>query len=185
MKKKKKKKLAIAALSLAVSASIAGALLAESVFSFETINFPTDTFTQLLGINDNGGIAGYHGSGAAGHPNQGFTLVPPRSFNGQNFPGSVQTQVIGINNGAGTDGFYIDTAGVNHGFTTIAGTFATVDFPNKTSVLTQLLGINNEDEVAGYWQNGAGVQFPFTEKAARSHPSIHLCRQIRALRLRG
>ena len=73
--------------------------------------------------------------------------------------------MVAINAGGNTAGFYIDNSGVNHGFTKIAGKFATVDFPNTTSVLTQLLGINGQNEVAGYWQNGSGAQFPFTEKS--------------------
>jgi hypothetical protein len=57
--------------AVAIFACIANSIMASTVFSFEAINFPTDTFTQLLGINNNGEVAGYHGSGVAGHPNQG------------------------------------------------------------------------------------------------------------------
>ena len=82
----------------------------ETRFTFQTIIFPGDTFTQLLGINDFEVIAGYHGSGAAGHPNKGFVFTFPNTFTPENFPNSAQTQVIGINNRGFTDGFYIDTA---------------------------------------------------------------------------
>jgi len=86
-------------------------------YNFQSISNPNDvTFTQLLGINNAGAIAGYFGSGATGHPNQGFTLILPNSFTSENFPSSVQTQVVGINNAGDTAGFYIDTAGVTHGF---------------------------------------------------------------------
>src|ERR1700688_2002847 len=146
---------------LAVFVCLSMSVLADTVYSFETVIFPGDTFTQLLGINNAGKIAGYHGSGATGHPNQGFTLTLPNQFTSEDFPGSVQTQVIGINNRGNTDGFYIDTAGVNHGFIDLHGPFTTNDFPNKTSVLTQLLSLNDKNEIAGYWQNGAGTQFPF------------------------
>jgi len=47
-------------------------------------------------------IAGYFGSGAAGHPNKGYTVVRPYNnqvdFTNENYPGSVQTQATGINN---------------------------------------------------------------------------------------
>ena len=33
------------------------------------------TFNQLLGINNEGTIAGYFGSGAQGHANKGYTLT--------------------------------------------------------------------------------------------------------------
>jgi hypothetical protein len=146
---------------LAVFVCLSMSVLADTVYSFQTVIFPGDTFTQLLGINNSGRIAGYHGSGAPGQPNQGFTLLLPNHFTSENFPGSAQTQVIGINNEGNTDGFYVDAAGVNHGFIDIHGTFTTIDFPNKTSVLTQLLSLNDKSEIAGYWQNGAGTQFPF------------------------
>ena len=44
------------------------------------------------------------------------------------------TQVIGINNNLTTDGFYVDKAGITHGFYhTSNGTFTTVDFPGTAS----------------------------------------------------
>src|SRR5579862_2490522 len=60
----------------------------------------TDTFTQLLGINNNDIVAGYHGAATtAANPNKGFTYNPAsNTFTDENYPGSVQTQVIGINN---------------------------------------------------------------------------------------
>ena len=72
-------------------------------FKFQDITNTNDpTFNQELGINDAGVIAGYFGSGAAGHPNKGYTVVRPYNaqsdFTNENFPGSVQTQVTGINN---------------------------------------------------------------------------------------
>ncbi len=39
-------------------------------FHFRTVSFPNDTFTQLLGINDEEMIAGYHGALS----NAGFVL---------------------------------------------------------------------------------------------------------------
>ena len=58
--------------------NIAGAT--STTYSFTTIDFPGDPFTQLLGINDDSLIAGYHGSGAAGSPNKGFRLTLPETF---------------------------------------------------------------------------------------------------------
>src|SRR5258707_15713958 len=75
-------------------------------FKFRDITNANDpTFNQELGINNARVIAGYFGSGAAGHPNKGYTVVRPYNtqldFTNENFPGSVQTQVIGINNRGG------------------------------------------------------------------------------------
>ena len=113
----------------------------ENRFSFQTVIFPGDTFTQLLGINDFEMIAGYHGATV----NQGFVFTFPNNFTPENFPGSAQTQVIGINNRGFTDGFYIDSALTTHGFLDINGTFTTVDFPGTT--FNQLLGLNIHDRL--------------------------------------
>lgn len=62
-----------------------GAALAGPIFTVQTVQFPTDpAFTQLLGINNAGTIAGFHGAATA----QGFTLTVPNNFTSQNFPGS-------------------------------------------------------------------------------------------------
>jgi hypothetical protein len=59
-------------------------------------------------------IAGYFGSGAQGHPNQGYLLDPPYSsgsFVPENFPGSVQTQVTGLNDRGVTVGLKLSRSG--------------------------------------------------------------------------
>src|SRR5258708_13594792 len=101
-------------------------------------------FSQLLGINDEEMIAGYHGAAT----NVGFVFSFRNSFTSENFPNSVQTQVIGINNRGYTDGFYIDAAGINHGFLDINGTFTTLDFP--CTPLNHLTDLNNLEQHAHY-----------------------------------
>ncbi len=143
-------------------------------YSFTSISNPNDpTFTQLLGINKAGVVAGYYGSGAdAQHPNKGFVLTLPNTFTPENYPNSAQTQVIGINNHGDTDGFYIDTAGVTHGFTDIGGSFATVDVPGTT--FNQLLGLNNNGEQAGYYAFGPSNNQTFVPLIRRPDGSILL-----------
>ena len=49
----------------------------DVAYTFQTVNFPNDTFTQLLGINNsNSLIAGYHGATV----NKGFRLTLPSTF---------------------------------------------------------------------------------------------------------
>ncbi len=132
---------------------------ATVTFKFQTINFSGDVFTQLLGINKDNVIAGYHGSGATGHPNKGFVLTLPNHFALENFPGSVQTQVIGINDAGSTDGFYVDTKGINHGFLNIGSTFETRDYPGTT--FNQLLGLNNENQASGFYADAKGIDHGF------------------------
>ncbi len=142
----------VAAMGVCSATSISAG---EDRFHFQTISFPDDTFTQLLGINDFERIAGYHGAAV----NKGFVFTFPNNFTSENFPASAQTQVIGINNRGYTDGFYIDAAGTNHGFLDINGTFTTVDFPGTT--LNQLLGLNGLEQAAGYYADAAGIDHPY------------------------
>jgi hypothetical protein len=140
---------------MAVFFSAAQSVRADG-FAFQTVMDPGDpNFTQLLGIDNASTIAGYFGDGTV-VPNNGFTLVLPNSFTPENFPGSVQTQVVGINNEDETVGFWIDTAGVRHGFTDVGGTFHPVNNPN-TATVTQLLGVNDGGRAAGYWSDSAVI----------------------------
>ncbi len=137
-------------------------------FKFQDITNANDpTFNQELGINNAGVIAGYFGSGAAGHPNKGYTVVRPYNtqldFTNENFPGSVQTQVIGINNRdelgfdrvfrGTTVGFWSNMNNANmvnnnFGFVNIGGQdgrFINVNNPNTGTIngvaTNQLLGV--------------------------------------------
>ena len=108
--------LARASAAVAATSTVAGALLlaggpafaaagahhhtaAATSYTFTTLDDQADpTFNQLLGINSHNVIAGYFGSGAAGHPNKGYLLDPPYgqgNYVNENFPGSAQTQVTG------------------------------------------------------------------------------------------
>lgn len=141
-------------------------------YSIQPVSYPGDVFTQLLGINNAGAIAGYHGSGQdAQHPNKGFVLnlATPTNpvFTPENYPNSAQTQVIGINAFGWTDGFYVDAAGTTHGFLKLGSTYYTVDVPGTT--FDQLLGLNTKGEQAGYYQFGANNTFePFVHQTDHS-----------------
>jgi len=126
-------------------------------YTFSDVTYPKDPFVQLLGVNNTGLIAGYHGASV----NKGFTLTLPDTFTAENFPKSAQTQVIGINSltNPGTAGFYVDQSGVTHGFEHCNGVWLTVDFPGTT--FNQILGINNNAEGAGYYQDAAGNFHPY------------------------
>lgn len=145
-------------ITLALLIALGGAALpssAEAVsYNIQTLSFPGDNFTQLLGINDAGTIVGYHGATV----NKGFTLTPPGTFTDTNFPNSAQTQVTGVSGAAGKTnkvGFYVDMAGTTHGFISIPGLppgigpFFTVDQPG--TAFNQVLGISDVgNRIAGY-----------------------------------
>jgi hypothetical protein len=122
-----------------------------------------ETFNQLLGINNEGVIAGYFGSGAAGHPNRGYVLIPPfaqRSFLNENFPHAAQTQVTGLNDDGVTVGFFVTKSGANFGFYEQEGRFHEVSFPigdPAKPAVDQLLGVNNHGVAVGFWTNSGGT----------------------------
>jgi hypothetical protein len=127
-----------------------------------------ETFNQLLGINNEGIIVGYFGSGAAGHPNKGYTLVPPfaqHSFLNENFPRAAQTQVTGLNDHGVTVGFWStqNTSSMtnnNFGFYEQDGRFHDVNFPIGDAArppVDQLLGVNNRGIAVGFFANSAGL----------------------------
>lgn len=154
--------------SMMMSSSLAGS------YQVLTLNDRRDlTFNQLLGINNEGQIAGYFGSGAAGHPNKGYVLRPPfaqRDFGNENFPGSVQTQVTGLNDHGVTVGFWSkqNTASMtnaNFGFYSVNGRSITVDFPTGTPAkppVDQLLGVNNHGVAVGFFVNASGINRGYT-----------------------
>lgn len=168
-------------LKLAPGALVAVALASAAVpahaltFGFQDITNTADpTFNQELGINSAGTIAGYFGSGAAGHPNKGYTVVSPynsqANFTNENFPLSVQTQVTGLNNIGTTVGFWSNSnLGVgmdsNFGFTDVGGTFTNVNNPNTATtapVFNQLLGVNNSNIAVGFYVDAAGITHGYT-----------------------
>jgi hypothetical protein len=160
--------LAVGAVALAgsASASTIGAHHTGTSYSFQTLNNAHDlTFNQLLGINDEGVTSGYFGSGAAGHPNQGYLLLPREGFYiNENFPHSKQTQVTGLNNRGITVGFYSGTnLGVgkdaNYGWVNVYGHFRQVNFPTSSPAspaIDQNLGVNDEGIVVGFYNDAAG-----------------------------
>jgi probable HAF family extracellular repeat protein len=146
------------AITLTLALLFCTSMWAQGSYNFVTVNYPGDTFTQLLGINNSFLVAGYHNF----NQNSGFTLKLPLGFSTENFPGAMMTQVIGINNTGTTDGFYVDSAGLTHGFTDIHGRFATVDYPGTP--FNQLLGQNDMGQASGYYSlspNNTTPDFPY------------------------
>jgi hypothetical protein len=137
-------------------------------YGFQTLGNGADpTFNQLLGINNVTTIAGYYGSGAAGHPNKGYRLLPPHghgSYQSENFPGSVQTQVTGLNNTGVTVGFWSSMNNAsevndNSGFWARNGQFHNANFPTGASAsppVDQLLGVNDSGVAVGFWVDANG-----------------------------
>lgn len=151
--------------SLAVLTTFAltAVIISAASYNFQTINNSGDpNFNQLLGINNEGVIAGYFGDGTT-VPNNGYTWTKMGGFVAENFTGAAQTQVTAINNVLtsgtyNTAGFYVDTAGANHGFTQIGGVQSTVDNSATTAspAFNQLLGLNDSNIAVGFYNDAAG-----------------------------
>ena len=167
------------ALAASCIALLAGtSTLHAQTFTFTTLDNPGDpTFNQLLGINDNGVIVGYFGSGAAGHPNIGYEISPPyTSYTSNMQPGSVQTQATGINNEGVTTGFWSSTnfgmGDTNYGLvrqpTGNNFTYVSVTDPlvGTSPTTDQALGINNNSIAAGFYVDANGVSHGFTYNLA-------------------
>jgi probable HAF family extracellular repeat protein len=146
------------ALILAVAGCMTSAV-AQVTYSYESVQYSqngvTDQFTQLLGINNAGLIAGYHGANV----NKGFRYdAATKTFFNENFPGSAQTQVIGINNLGKTVGFYVTTTGLTKGFQFQNGVYTNTNFPGEP--FNQLLGQNDLAQAAGYYSGAADGSAP-------------------------
>ena len=162
------------ALALTAALALAGPAGASALttggYQFRTVDNARDlTFNQLLGVNNEGVIAGYLGSGAQGHPNQGY-LLRNGSFTPENFPGSVQTQVTGLNDRGVTVGFWsgmnnANQVNDNFGFYSAGGRFHSVNFPtgnNASPQVDQLLGVNDHDIAVGFYTNAQGGNRGYT-----------------------
>jgi hypothetical protein len=157
----------------ALAFTLAAPALAQSsssAYQFRTLDNARDlTFNQLLGIDNAGVIAGYFGSGAQGHPNQGYQLSG-RGYVTENFPGSRQTQVTGLNDRGVTVGFWstqntASMANNNFGFYAADGRYHTVNFPtgnNASPQVDQLLGVNDHDVAVGFYTNAQGNNRGYT-----------------------
>jgi hypothetical protein len=153
-----------------------GVALAASP-TFTTIDNPGDpTFNQLLAISNTGIIAGYFGSGQAGHPNQAYTIQPPyTSFSRFVVPGAVQTQATALFDTT-TVGFWSGTnmgmlngapQDANYGFVREklpSGQYQWILVNDKTSsfpAMANLLGINGAMNAVGFYADSNGLSHGF------------------------
>jgi hypothetical protein len=151
----------------------AAAAPAATGYSLRTLDDTGDgTFNQLLGINNNGHIAGYFGSGSAGHPNRGYILRPPYGpsrYQNIDVPGSAQTRLTALNDEGVQVGFWSARSGggpaaASTGFFVMGGRFTSVGFPARDSSsppVNQLLGVNDRDVAVGFYTDAQGRDHGF------------------------
>src|SRR5579884_253911 len=143
-----------------------GALHAAYTF-IDIVNPADPTFNQVLGITNTRDIVGYYGSGAPGHPNQGYISGSPyTSFTSLNYPGSVQTQAVGID--SSVVGFWSNTntgTDANFGFIYNGATFTNVNNPLTPAggtPVNQLLGVNLSNTATGFYVDASGHNQGYT-----------------------
>jgi hypothetical protein len=158
---------AIGAGAVASPALATAAPVASPNYNFTTLDNRADpTFNQLLGINQHGLIAGYFGSGMAGHPNQGYLLSAPygqANYKSENWPESTQTQVTGLNDRGVSVGFWSNTnlgsGDDNRAFVSVHGYYIDGDFPTNSPAsppVDQLLGVNDHNVAVGFYNDADG-----------------------------
>jgi hypothetical protein len=146
----------------------ANARLAPAMaYKFTTLDNAHDlTFNQLLGIDNAGEIVGYFGSGLKGHPNKGYTLMPPygqKNYTSENFPDSMQTQVTSIDQHANNAGFWVTNTGANYGFVKWGkGVLTTYRDPlTGGGSVNQILGLNDSGIAVGFYTDSKSINHGF------------------------
>ena len=131
--------------------------------SFKTIDAPSSAAfggTNLNGINQQDQIAGWYSDGTSFHSfvydHGTFTAIDDPSA-GNNSSGTNRyegTYAKSINNKGEVVGYYIDAAGVWHGFLDNNGIFTNIDAElGATNVAT---GINDNGQIIGYYLDSTG-----------------------------
>jgi len=138
------------------------------------LNVPNESFVDLHppgvtgdavagGINGKGDIAGWAttSAGVKGFFLQAGTYYPFY------YPGGLATYATGINWSDQVVGYYVDSAGMSHGFLLIGPSkgggqqvWQSIDAPNAANG-TVVTGINNHHDICGYYFDGSGVQHGF------------------------
>jgi hypothetical protein len=138
-------------------------------FAFTTLDDQADpTFNRLLGINNEGKIGGYYGSGAPGSPNRGYVVTPPyqqANFKHQDYPSGIQTEVTSVNNKHTIAGFYVDEKGKIFGFTQSHGiwyTYADRHGRHGRGTVTEILGLGDQGIGVGFYVAASGLNEAFT-----------------------
>jgi hypothetical protein len=151
------------------------AMESQTNLTFQTFDNPADpTFNNLMGINNRGLIAGFYGSGDAGHPNTGYFLTQSGNFVPSEFPGAAQTQLTGLNDRGVTVGYFYPTNnGVafdnQFGFYEKDGVFTAVNNPKTPTnpnpgvlIENQLMGVNDHNIAVGFYNDATGDSHGYT-----------------------
>ena len=129
---------------------------------FTTVDVPGAMETDVNDVNTAGVMVGYECSDAL--CDSGGTAKAWAMINGTvkfiRINGALQSRAYGINDSNQVVGWYIDAAGITHGFLFKSGTITTLDPPGST--LTNAWSINNGGGIVGTYVDSTGVFRGFT-----------------------
>jgi len=140
--------------------------------SYTNENFPVSAQTQVTGINDAGTTVGFWSdanntnmvNNNFGFLDQGGTFTTVNNPNtGVAFPAI--NQLLGVNNSNIAVGFYVDAAGVTHGYTYNINTKIFTLINDPIGVDTTAAAISNAGEIAGFYSDMGGVVHGFLDNA--------------------
>ncbi len=133
-----------------------------------TVDPSDSTYTQPVGINPAGTIAGYYYQVVYYSPPRDFLRAPNGAFTTFDYPGTNQGTIPSGITPAGTITGSYYANGQYHGFLrTRKGNFTTFDYPG-TAGSTYPFAINPTGEIAGYYTDASGNQQCFLRIPA--HP---------------
>jgi hypothetical protein len=123
-------------------------------FTFTTLDDAADPmFNRLLGINNEGHIVGYYGSGTPSDPSKGYILdrpYGPTDYRNIGYPGAEDTEPTCRNNKQTIVGFYAEK-GQTRGFVETQSIWTDYRDPHAGRV-TEILGLNDSDIAVGFYK---------------------------------
>lgn len=120
------------------------------------VDYPGATFTDVLGLNNQGSAVGFYYDNAGRQ--HGF-VFNGSSYLNLDYPGSVQTLASKINDGGTVVGWFTDSANLTHGFSYAKGKWSQLDFPGASD--TEVYGINSSGVMVGVYDGAQPITHGF------------------------
>jgi probable HAF family extracellular repeat protein len=147
--------------ALAVVLFSAGALPADTVYSFQTFDVPGGSGDESWGINGAGDVVGYYSTTSG---NLGFIFNPAtNSYTSLTGPaGASDIRAFGINDSGAVVGDYRDSSNNTHGFLYANGIYQTINGPGA-QFGTTVNGINDSGQLSlTYFTSTANSAYRWT-----------------------
>ncbi len=125
--------------------------------TYRTLAYPGAAYSAPLGLNDKRVIIGFYD--LLGDQNFRGYQYKGAEFTTIDYPGAPSTGPLAINNSGEVIGIYVDSSGIQHGFTLKDGVYATIDVPNSYD--TEPLGINSTGVIVGDYYDSDNIQHGF------------------------